>query len=279
MYITTLLALLALTTATLRITGHPDLVEYFANKYPGGLVPYSLANYGDVPYGKTLSGEIGLPSVLEDCVFEELPETSASKTILLVERNDCTFTQKSINVQKEGGKLAIIMDNISEDPDHIIMVDDGRGSQVHIPTLLINFEDGQEILNSLHSGPVVVSISFETVVREKAELTLWLDITDHKNFIFLRNLRPYFNKIKEHGNSPPIQWTSPSLIRPSTAPAASKQTASSVMPTAAMTSGTMESRTKDNSSSWSNLGSTSSSRPRLTSGGTMCSATMNFAMI
>lgn len=36
-----------------------------------------------------------------------------AKSILLVERNDCTFTQKSINVQLEGGKLAIIMDSQS----------------------------------------------------------------------------------------------------------------------------------------------------------------------
>ena len=40
-------------------------------------------------------------------------------------------------MQKEGGKLAVIMDNISEDPGQIVMVDDGRGGQVHIPTLLI----------------------------------------------------------------------------------------------------------------------------------------------
>lgn len=141
------------------------------------------------------------------------------------------------------------MDNISEDPNHIIMIDDGRGSQVHIPTLLINFEDGQEILNSLSSGrPVVVSVSFDIVVREKAELTLWLDITDHKNFIFLRNLRPYYNKIKEHGNSPPIQWTSPSPIQLSTVLVVLRQTAFSITPTAAMTSDTMESRIKDNSS-------------------------------
>ena len=45
---------------------------------------------------------MGIPTVLEDCVFEELPDSdsSNSKRILLVERNDCSFTQKSINVQK-----------------------------------------------------------------------------------------------------------------------------------------------------------------------------------
>ena len=86
-------------------------VAMFAVKYPNGEIPYSIANYGAVPYGKTISGQIGTPSVLEDCIFEELPDFSMGAKIILVERNDCTFTQKSINVQKEGGKLAVVIDN------------------------------------------------------------------------------------------------------------------------------------------------------------------------
>ena len=177
---------------------HPEsLVNFFKEKYHAGNVPFSIANYGDVPYGKTISGEIGLPSVLEDCVFEELPDSQKSKSILLVERNDCSFTQKSINVQKEGGKLAIIMDNHrNENPGSIIMVDDGRGSQVHIPTILLSYEDGEEILKILQQETkktsVALSIEFQLPKKEKSDLTLWLDIAEHQNFIFLRNLRPYF---------------------------------------------------------------------------------------
>jgi hypothetical protein len=33
-----------------------QLAEYFVNKYPKGNIPYSIANYGDVPYGKVVSG-------------------------------------------------------------------------------------------------------------------------------------------------------------------------------------------------------------------------------
>ena len=83
-------------------------------------------------------------------------------------------------MQKEGGKLAMIMDSKkNEDPGSIVMVDDGRGSQVHIPTVLISFEDGSEILKSLRSGTVVMSVSFELVKKEKSDLTIWLDIAEH----------------------------------------------------------------------------------------------------
>jgi hypothetical protein len=42
----------------------PELVSYFNNKYASGSLPYSIANYGIVPYGKVISGEIGVPEFL-----------------------------------------------------------------------------------------------------------------------------------------------------------------------------------------------------------------------
>ena len=54
----------------LRIMSPQSLVEVFMKKYNESSIPFSIANYGDVPYGKTISGEGALPSVLEDCAFE-----------------------------------------------------------------------------------------------------------------------------------------------------------------------------------------------------------------
>lgn len=106
-----LLAVFNHTHAKMTIQAPQQLAAYFSNKYGAAGIPYSVANYGIVPYSKTVSGAIGTPSVLEDCVFEDLAEQTNTKPILLIERNDCTFTQKSLNAQKEGAKLAVIMDN------------------------------------------------------------------------------------------------------------------------------------------------------------------------
>ncbi len=38
--------------------------------------------------------------------------------------------------------MSIIMDNIIENPNRIIMIDDGHGAQIHIPTVLISLLDG-----------------------------------------------------------------------------------------------------------------------------------------
>lgn len=33
-----------------------ELSNFFNQKYPDGSIPYSIANYGIVPYGKVISG-------------------------------------------------------------------------------------------------------------------------------------------------------------------------------------------------------------------------------
>ena len=78
---------------------------------------------------------------MENCEYEDLNEEAqrSINKIVLSARGDCTFTTKSLNSQKQGAKLAIIADSQQyEDPGSIIMVDDGKGPQVRIPTILIS---------------------------------------------------------------------------------------------------------------------------------------------
>ena len=51
-----LLLLSPYVSAVFTIISPQPLVDFFNNKYPNSSIPYSIANYGDVPYGKTLSG-------------------------------------------------------------------------------------------------------------------------------------------------------------------------------------------------------------------------------
>ena len=50
------ISLYASVQSTMYIQSPPALAQYFVNKYPKGNIPYSIANYGDVPYGKVVSG-------------------------------------------------------------------------------------------------------------------------------------------------------------------------------------------------------------------------------
>jgi hypothetical protein len=59
-----LLLTLNLVHSKLTIQAPQDLAAYFSNKYENNGLPYSIANYGIVPYSKTISGSITTPSVL-----------------------------------------------------------------------------------------------------------------------------------------------------------------------------------------------------------------------
>jgi hypothetical protein len=76
------------------------------------------------------------------------------------------------------------------------MIDDGHGSQIHIPTVLISFKDGKKILETMQNETVSMSMKFDTNKSDKVAVNMYLDITDRNNFIFLRKLQPLFEKIK-----------------------------------------------------------------------------------
>lgn len=88
-------------------------------------------------------------------------------------------------MQKEGGKLAIVIDNAVERSENIVMVDDGKGHFVTIPTILIAREDGLKLLEYIQKNPIIM-VAFELQVTARSDVKLWVDILDHRNFIFLR---------------------------------------------------------------------------------------------
>jgi hypothetical protein len=59
--------------------------------------------------------------------------------VIMVERGSCDFVTKVANIEKLGAKFAVVVDNIAyENIDLIVMADDGRGKDLHIPAFLIS---------------------------------------------------------------------------------------------------------------------------------------------
>ena len=75
------------------------------------------------------------------------------------------------------------------------MIDDGKGFQVHIPTILITYLDAAMLVSNVDKG-IEISVNFEVVQQNVAEISIWLDITNHKDLVFMRNFRQYFNKLQ-----------------------------------------------------------------------------------
>jgi extracellular elastinolytic metalloproteinase len=66
---------------------------------------------------------------------------------VIVRRGGCSFTMKVREIEHAGGKLGIIVDEVdNEAMDAIIMVDDGTGNGIRIPSVMINKKEGEIIL-------------------------------------------------------------------------------------------------------------------------------------
>lgn len=69
----------------------------------------------------------------------------------MVDRGDCHFVKKAQNVQNFGAMMMVVADNKDmEDPELLIMADDGRGGSVKIPSFLIGKSDGKKLETEIH---------------------------------------------------------------------------------------------------------------------------------
>ena len=86
--------------------------------------------------------------------------------VVLVDRGECSFVTKSFYSQLIGSKLCVIIDDREENIHEIMMIDDGFGFNIHIPTIMLARKEGDVLraymkLNPTHT--VTVSMQFELV--------------------------------------------------------------------------------------------------------------------
>lgn len=76
-----------------------------------------------------------------------------SSPIVMVRRGGCSFVKKVRNIEHAGGKLGVVVDEKdNESMDSIIMVDDGTGNSVRIPSIMINKKEGERLINWWEAG-------------------------------------------------------------------------------------------------------------------------------
>ncbi len=127
--------------------------------------------------------------------------------IFLVDRGHCTFVTKVRNVERAGGSLAVIIDDNFEDVNKVIMSDDGTGTGIRIPAMLIGKKEGQLLKDFLTKQPAELAakaaLSAEFVFKNqdnKVNWELWYTSTNDKALDFLRNFHEV-NKEVLHGSS------------------------------------------------------------------------------
>lgn len=106
---------------------------------------------------------------MDNCQKRKLSIHQKSKLILSIQ---------AINAQNFGAKLLIVVDNaFGRNPESIMLVDDGNGYQIEIPSILISMDDGEKIINSLYSLTyLLASIDF-SIYPTKEIVNIYLIIS------------------------------------------------------------------------------------------------------
>ena len=87
--------------------------------------------------------------------------------IALIDRSTCDYGLQVCNVQAAGAVGAIIMDNVTEEPEQI---GGSPGCSVTIPVLFITLADGNAIKNALQSGAVNVTMTRSSTIDRDGDL-------------------------------------------------------------------------------------------------------------
>lgn len=124
--------------------------------------------------------------------------------IFLVDRGECTFATKVRNVEKAGGSLAVIIDNTDENIRNVIMSDDGTGSGIRIPSMLISKKDGEILKKFLTQQPEDITekaaLTAEFVMENPdntVEWELFYTSDNDKSLDFISNFAEYYEKFSK----------------------------------------------------------------------------------
>lgn len=122
--------------------------------------------------------------------------------VVLVDRGNCSFVTKVRNVQKIGGKVALIVNDQEDDSTIFALVDDGTGKDIQIPGILITKKEGEIIKdyirwanvqkdsNSLTNNIILnIDNKPEEKLLEKVEMTLNFMANDKKVYKLLTQLK------------------------------------------------------------------------------------------
>ena len=196
-----LFSLLGLLQGKVTVHSPASLKDEVSSKYPGAVVPSSLANFGNPPYGRTMIGRVFVPQIKSDRTacqplhalnFTSEGEESGISPIVIVDRGKCSFAQKVRHAQDIGAKAVLVVDNIDEeDVERAILVDDGSGGDIAIPSFLLAKIEGELIKKTAKEEEVVLLLSFELGNKtESIDVSLWLTAGHKQTLDFIAAFSP-----------------------------------------------------------------------------------------
>lgn len=183
---TLILALLQVSLAEIHVWEPQILKQLYNNKQ----MQYSIANFGSVPYGHSIYGNVFKSVPLDGC--NDIKPLSWDKNygtlIVYMERGNCHFAQKVLSAQKIGAGLAIIGDTNDEDVHMVLPVEKTQSimEKIKIPSILVQKEDAENIkriLDDSNQNTLALAIHFPLIKSsDVSNIRMILQVDDFRSY-------------------------------------------------------------------------------------------------
>jgi hypothetical protein len=133
---------------------------------------------------------------------------------VLVDRGNCTFVTKVRNAERAGASVVVVIDDRVENITDVIMGDDGTGTGIRIPSMLIGRDSGKKLKSFAIESKHLATLSAEFVMQapdNTVEMELWYSSDNVLALDFLKDFDKHMYRLQSYLNFVPrfVTWACP----------------------------------------------------------------------
>ena len=128
-----------------------------------------------------------------DDSFQFKQDAFATKIVLL-DRGNCSFVTKVRNAERAGASLVVVIDDRDENITNVIMGDDGTGTGIRIPSMLIGKDSGKILKDFAVTSDSQATLSAEFTLANPnnfSDVELWYSSNNVLALDFIKEFDKY----------------------------------------------------------------------------------------
>ena len=176
------------------------------------MIKNGVSSFGRIPYGHKIEGrllyDINNPLGCERFNREAREDPLVGESpFIMIQQGNCSLFDKVSNAEQSGGHLAIIISDKDGPVEGIFLSEEGLGTDITIPALLISKSDGKKLtdyyLKHASSHEEIKDIKFEVKFENEnkdntVNYDIWYSPDQENAYLFFKEFRVLQNAL---GNS------------------------------------------------------------------------------
>jgi hypothetical protein len=121
--------------------------------------------------------------------------SNTTSPIIMVDRGECSFVEKTRFIQEAGGQIALIVNHVQDYDSIFSITDDGTGEDIKITTILIPEVEGEILKEYIKKGEeLILNINYKLEEVEKtSSVRLFFNPADMNVYKLLKDMSLFYN--------------------------------------------------------------------------------------